>query len=156
VRVVNGFLGPAGGWFAREKVIGRVPLLLGHAPETARIQNGKIRLNLRHEDGGKREIFVDHIIAATGYRIDLSRLPFLSAQIQARLKSIQEAPILSSNFESSVAGLYFVGPMAANSFGPVMRFAFGADFTARRLAASLGPPLVCRGASRLMGPAASP
>jgi hypothetical protein len=27
-------------------------------------------------------------------------------------------------------GLYFVGVTAANSFGPVMRFAFGAEFAA--------------------------
>jgi len=29
--------------------------------------------------------------------------------------------------------LYFVGIAAANSFGPVMRFAFGAGFAAKRL-----------------------
>jgi hypothetical protein len=29
--------------------------------------------------------------------------------------------------------LYFTGIAAANSFGPVMRFAFGARFTAQRL-----------------------
>jgi cation diffusion facilitator CzcD-associated flavoprotein CzcO len=151
VRVVEEFLGPAGGWFTRDKVMGRVPLLLGHAPESAEVQNGKIRLRLRTPRGDEREILLDHIIAATGYRIDLSRLPFLSAQIQARLKSIQKTPILSSNFESSIAGLYFVGPAAANSFGPVMRFAFGAGFTARRLAASLTPPLLRQRTSRLMG-----
>ncbi|MGH9705764.1 MAG: NAD(P)/FAD-dependent oxidoreductase, partial [Candidatus Acidiferrales bacterium] len=35
--------------------------------------------------------------------------------------------------ESSVRGLYFTGVAAANSFGPLMRFAFGAGFTARHL-----------------------
>ena len=42
--------------------------------------------------------------------------------------------MLSSSFESSMPGLYFVGVAAANSFGPVMRFAFGAGFAARTLA----------------------
>jgi hypothetical protein len=32
-----------------------------------------------------------------------------------------------------IRGLYFVGAAAANSFGPLMRFAFGAGFAARRL-----------------------
>jgi hypothetical protein len=41
--------------------------------------------------------------------------------------------VLSSSLESSVPGIYFVGIAAANSFGPVMRFAFGAGFAARRL-----------------------
>jgi hypothetical protein len=40
---------------------------------------------------------------------------------------------LSSHFESSVPGLYFVGTSAANSFGPLLRFAFGARFTATHL-----------------------
>jgi hypothetical protein len=41
--------------------------------------------------------------------------------------------VLSSGFESSMPGLYFAGITAANSFGPVMRFAFGAGFAARTL-----------------------
>ena len=41
--------------------------------------------------------------------------------------------MLSSSFESSVPGLYFTGLAAANSFGPVMRFAFGAGYTSRHL-----------------------
>jgi len=36
-------------------------------------------------------------------------------------------------FESSVPGLHFVGVTAANSFGPLFRFAFGADYAAKRL-----------------------
>jgi hypothetical protein len=49
------------------------------------------------------------------------------------VKCVNGTPILSSNFESSIPGLYFVGIAAANSFGPVMRFAFGAGFSAKRL-----------------------
>jgi hypothetical protein len=48
--------------------------------------------------------------------------------------------VLSQHFESSVPGLYFVGPAAAATFGPLMRFAYGARYTApqvaRRLAAT--------------------
>jgi FAD-dependent urate hydroxylase len=36
-----------------------------------------------------------------------------------------------------VPGLYFVGLAAANSFGPVMRFMFGAGFAARTVSESL-------------------
>jgi hypothetical protein len=32
-----------------------------------------------------------------------------------------------------VPDLFFVGPASANSFGPIMRFACGADWTARRI-----------------------
>ena len=79
----------------------------------------------------------DHIIAATGYRVDLERLKFLSSEIRSKLKTVEGTPVLSSTFESSVPGLYFVGVAAANSFGPVMRFAFGADFAARTVTRAL-------------------
>jgi hypothetical protein len=36
-----------------------------------------------------------------------------------------------------VPGLHFIGPAAANSFGPMLRFAAGAEFTSRRLSRHL-------------------
>ena len=42
-------------------------------------------------------------------------------------------PVLSAGFESSVPGLYFTGLAAAASFGPLMRFMYGADFAARTI-----------------------
>jgi hypothetical protein len=75
----------------------------------------------------------EHVIAATGYRADIRRLPFLSAGIISQLKLFNNVPKLSSHFESSVPGLLFVGPAAVDSFGPVLRFACGAKFTASRL-----------------------
>jgi hypothetical protein len=47
------------------------------------------------------------------------------------------APALSSNFESSIPGLYFVGATAANTFGPLLRFAYGAGFAAQRVSKRL-------------------
>ncbi|GAC1680409.1 MAG: hypothetical protein PVS2B2_18750 [Candidatus Acidiferrum sp.] len=137
LETVKNFLGPAGGWFAKEKVLGRVPLVLGYEPEGAEVRNNKIDLKLRAKDGSLRIITTDHVIAATGYRVEIGRLAFLSTEIRTELRAVQNAPVLSANFESSVPGLYFLGLAAANSFGPVMRFAFGADFAARRLSQSL-------------------
>ena len=84
-------------------------------------------------DGTKPEIVTEHVIAATGYRVDLERLAFLSPDIRARIQTVNGAPVLSPSFESSMPGLYFAGVAAANSFGPVMRFAFGAGFAARTI-----------------------
>jgi hypothetical protein len=135
--IVREFLGPAGGWFVKAKVVGRVPLLLGYTPKHAEVRRSKVHIHLRATDGSERVVVTDHIVAGTGYRVDVRRLTFLNAQIRSQIKSAEHTPILSSNFESSVPGLHFVGPAAANSFGPVMRFAFGADFSARRFTASL-------------------
>jgi hypothetical protein len=40
---------------------------------------------------------------------------------------------LSPYFETSVPGLFTIGVTAANSFGPLLRFAYGAGFASRRL-----------------------
>jgi hypothetical protein len=91
-----------------------------------------VRLRVTNPSGA-RWIETDHVIAATGYKVDLQRLSFLSSGLQADIRSLEQAPVLSTSFESSVKGLYFVGAAAAPSFGPLLRFAYGAGFTARRL-----------------------
>jgi hypothetical protein len=49
------------------------------------------------------------------------------------LRQVGQSPLLSRDYEASVEGLYFVGLAAANHFGPLMRFVYGADFAARRV-----------------------
>jgi thioredoxin reductase len=137
LKIVRTTLGPSAGWFARDKVMGRVPLVLGFTPEGAEIQGGKVHLKLRGNDGTRREIVADHVVAATGYQVKMERLKFLGTEVRSKIKTVNGTPVLKSNFESSVPGLYFVGLAAANSFGPVMRFAFGANFAARTVAQTL-------------------
>ena len=134
---VQSHLGPAGCWFMAER-IGRVPQLLGYTPVSAQVAGNRVRLELTTDGGRHRHtIEADHVIAATGYRPCLDRLTFIQPNLRASINSLVNTPILSSHFQSSVAGLYFVGPVAANSFGPLMRFAFGADYAARRLSRHL-------------------
>ncbi len=133
LKIVRNHLGPSGGWFTKDLVVGKVPTLLGFSIEHAETRAGKAHLHLRGADGTVREISADHVIAATGYKVDINRLAFLDPEVRDRLALVQGSPVLSSTFESSVPGLYFVGLAAANSFGPVMRFAYGAAFAARRI-----------------------
>jgi thioredoxin reductase len=136
IEAVRRTLGPSGGWFIRDKVIGKVQLHLACTPQTAKVENGRVKIQVRAADG-ERQIVAEHVIAATGYKVDLDRLQFLSPEIRGKLKAIERAPVLSSGFESSLPGLYFAGVAAANSFGPVMRFAFGAGFAARTVTRAL-------------------
>jgi cation diffusion facilitator CzcD-associated flavoprotein CzcO len=140
IELVEKTLGPSAGWFVKEKMA-RVPCLLGYTPERAEVEDGKVRLHLRAADGTEREVRTEHIIAATGYKVDLERLKFLSPDIRSRVRTVKGSPVLSSSFESSVPGIYFLGIAAANSFGPVMRFAFGAGFAARRLTQTMAKAL---------------
>jgi thioredoxin reductase len=91
--------------------------------------------------GGKREVTADHVVAATGYKVNLQKLKFLSGNTRSRIRTVEGSPVLSASFESSLPGLYFAGLAAANSFGPVMRFAFGADFTARTVSKAVAKSL---------------
>jgi thioredoxin reductase len=158
-QLVKGFLGPAGGWFLRGR-LDHVPLLAGYQITGAEAAGGRAVLWLKSGNGDAQRIETEHVIAATGYRADIRRLPFLSAGITSQLKLFGNAPELSSHFESSVPGLFFVGAAAVNSFGPVLRFACGAGFTAghvsnhlartsrspaRRTAAAHPNPLIPRG-----------
>jgi len=135
--IVRHHLGPAPGWFVKDRVVGRVPLLVGQTLRSAEFRENRAFLRLTAQDGTERQLASEYIIAATGYRVDLRRLPFLGEELRSAVRAIAHTPVLSSNFESSIAGLYFVGPAAANSFGPVMRFMVGAEFTARRIAQHL-------------------
>jgi cation diffusion facilitator CzcD-associated flavoprotein CzcO len=128
--LVQRYLQPCGGWFVKDRVVGEIPLLLGCSRLSADIHHDKARLQVEISDGTKTELHVDHVFAATGYLLDLARLPFLSESIQAALRSGGRTPALSSTFQSSVQGLYFIGPMSADSFGPSMRFVHGARYTA--------------------------
>jgi cation diffusion facilitator CzcD-associated flavoprotein CzcO len=134
---VRKILGPAPGWFSKNDVVDKVSFHLGVEIAGARNEAGRVLLELTDRSGQQEQVEADHVIAATGYQVDLHRVAFLDAGLRAQIRKTGAAPALSASFQSSVPGLYFVGVSAANSFGPLMRFAFGAKFTARRLARHL-------------------
>lgn len=142
LEIVKRTLGPSGGWFIRDKVMGKIPLSLGYTVESANVHGNQVVLRLRGQDGTEKLIPTDHVIAATGYKVQIDSLKFLSSDIRTRLTAVEGAPELSSEFESSFPGLYFVGVASANSFGPVMRFAFGAEFAARTVSRALSKSLL--------------
>lgn len=130
---VKNVLGPAGAWWLKERVVGRIPVLLRHSVFKAKVQGGRAILEAAGSDGKIRPITADHVFAATGYRFTLDRLPFLSPDLKSLVRVEAGKPVLSSYLESSVPGLYFTSLASANSFGPAMRFLHGADYTARRI-----------------------
>jgi thioredoxin reductase len=149
LRVVRRLLGPAPAWFVKDQTIGKVHFHRGARVYRSTIQNHRVGLRLMDQAGGTYTLAVDHVIAATGYRVDMRRLPFLNSELRGGIQTVEQTPVLSGNFESSVPGLYFVGTSSANTFGPLMRFVFGARFTAQRLSKHLAKSYrTRRGASR--------
>jgi thioredoxin reductase len=131
-RVVRKHLGPAPGWFVRDKVEGRFPAHLGVELKSAEVRGNQIHLGVG-ENGTAREIVADHVIGGTGYRVSLQRLKFLDADLSRQIRAAEDTPVLGTHFETSVPGLYFVGAASANCFGPLARFACGAEFTSKRI-----------------------
>lgn len=89
------------------------------------------RLHVKLNNGNER--IVDHILLGTGYRIDISRYPFLGLELLRSIRQVNGYPQLDIGFACSVPGLHFVGATAAWSFGPLMRFVAGAEFASRSL-----------------------
>ena len=137
LRIIAKAHGPAGGWFMRDRVVGRVTIIEGVAPRRAEVKDGRIHLQLTGPDGSEQSVSADHVIAATGYKVDLRAVKFLGEELRHQIASIEQAPVLSRHFETSVPGLYVVGPAAAYSFGPLFRFVYGVGFAAPRVARHL-------------------
>jgi hypothetical protein len=133
VMIVKKHLPAAPGWTLQPQVDGIVPTITGALIARADAIDGRVRLELDMLEGGRRIVTADHVIAGTGYKVDMRRLAFFGPDVLNRLDCVNHTPRLSRWFESSIRGLHFVGTAASNSFGPMMRFAYGAGFVAPRL-----------------------
>jgi thioredoxin reductase len=131
--VVRKHLGPAPGWTSREEVERNVKVLLGARIVRSAMRGSMAEVTFARLDGTETTVEAERVVAATGYRIDMSRFRFLSPEIQQAMKLEHTAPALSPQFETSVPGLFVIGTAAANSFGPLLRFAYGAGFASARL-----------------------
>jgi cation diffusion facilitator CzcD-associated flavoprotein CzcO len=139
LQFVRSHLGPAAPWWIKDRVT-NVPIHTRTAVVGAERAGKRVRLRLR-DPNGERSIEVDQVIAGTGYVPNLDRLAYLDDDLRRRMKRLELGPALSVNFESSLAGAYFLGPVSAMSFGPLFRFVCGASYAAPALARHLAGPL---------------
>jgi len=119
-RIVAGL---PGAWWLKDRVVGMVEILDKTSIRRAEASGSGVRLLL---DGPTRSsLEVDHVIAGTGFRIDIARLPYLPEELRVRIATFDGFPVLSRAGQSTVPGLYFAGAPAAFSLGPSMRFLAG-------------------------------
>lgn len=129
-RAIASHMKPAAGWFMRDKIMGKVPEILGQSITKAWEEEGKVHVAL----SGGRKLVCDHVFASTGFRPDLNRLAFLSPRIRQAISRPGHTLELSANFETDLPGLYALGAMAMENFGPLLHFVCGTPFATRRLA----------------------
>jgi thioredoxin reductase len=88
-------------------------------------------VELRLNDGTSRR--VDHVLLGTGYRVDISKYGFLPRDVVAHIRQFDGYPVVDAAFSSSIPGLHFIGAPAARSFGPLLYFVTGTEFTSKQL-----------------------
>ncbi len=124
---------PAASNWLKERIIGKITLHDGQIVTRIDERDNGVRLSISDQT----EFTVDHIILATGYQADVSRIALLSPAIKANIRTYLGSPVLNTWFESSVPGLYFTGFSSLLSFGPLYRFVAGVPATAPRVAGSV-------------------
>jgi len=89
------------------------------------VPGGEVKVELSN---GTR-LVVDYVILATGYKADMTNVPYLSGMID-RLKLTDGFPILDEHFQSSLEGLFITGFPATRNFGPFFGFVRGCPVAA--------------------------
>jgi FAD-dependent urate hydroxylase len=149
-RFVAGSWGPTGAWWLKERFENRINTILGARIRSASLAGDRVRL-LVEQPTGPREIETDHVICGTGFKVDMDRMEVLEAGLRSKIARESSAPLLDAHFETSIRGLFIVGIASAPTFGPVMRFMFGAKHVGPALARHLRATGAAR-ASQVVGP----
>jgi FAD-dependent urate hydroxylase len=110
-----------------------VKISTGRSVVSAKEVDDEVRLLL--DDGSERR--VDHVLMATGYRVDIANYQFLAPELVREVRQLDGYPDVSSGFATSVPGLHFIGATAARKFGPLMYFVTGTEFASRELTSGL-------------------
>jgi cation diffusion facilitator CzcD-associated flavoprotein CzcO len=77
-------------------------------------------------------VAVDSVVLATGYRVRVDRIPYLSRDsILPTLATDDGFPVLDDSFQTSVPGLFLTGLPASRRFGPFFGFVLGCTASAR-------------------------
>jgi FAD-dependent urate hydroxylase len=120
---------PAGAGWLKPR-LEPVTMSLGRVVTSAAAAGGRVKLKL--DDGSER--VADHVMLGTGYRPDVTKYEFLSPRLVDEIDRVNGFPKLGPGLEASVPGLHFLGAPAAWSFGPLMCFVAGTQYTGAALA----------------------
>ncbi len=102
----------------------------GRSVQSAKEVGSEVELKL--DDGTERR--VDHVLMATGYRVDLARYDFLAPELRNEIRQLDGYPDVTAGFCTSVPGLHFTGAPAARKFGPLLYFVTGTEWASNELA----------------------
>jgi len=85
-----------------------------------------------------RSFAVDHVILATGYKVQLERIPLLAqGNLLPNIAVRNGFPTLDTHFQTSVPRLYITSMAASQDFGPFFGFTGAVRASAKLIAAGL-------------------
>ena len=88
--------------------------------------------------GGPRVLEIDRVVLATGYRVDITRVPLLAhGNLLPQLTVDNGSPVLDEHLQSSVPGLFMTSMLATRDFGPFFAFTVAARTSARLIGQAL-------------------
>lgn len=100
------------------------------------LPDGDLRIKLSTGD----TLNVDHVILATGYKVDVARIPFLKeGNVLGRLETLNGFPALDDHLESNIPGLFFTSMCATQDFGSFFGFTVSVRASATLIGARLLP-----------------
>ena len=99
-----------------------------------RNKSGELEVELTNGE----TITVDKLVLATGYKVDIARLPILTAgNLLEQIETRNGFPVLDDHFQTSVPGLFITSMPATQDFGPFFGFTNSVRTSARLIIAKL-------------------
>ena len=96
--------------------------------------DGALALEL---DNGQR-LAIDHVVLATGYRVNMSQVPFLTTgNVFSTLDLEDGFPVLDNQLQSSIPGLFITSLPATQDFGPFFAFTVAVKVSAKVIGKAL-------------------
>jgi thioredoxin reductase len=88
------------------------------------------------DDG--QTLIVDHIILATGYKVEIGQVPFLAqGNILGKLNIEDGFPVLDEHFQTNLPGLFVTSMAATQDFGPFFAFTISVRTSAKLIGSAI-------------------
>lgn len=115
-------------WLAPRLAGDRVKILPNTEVVSSVEQNGELVVTLSNSD----EIVCDQVVLATGYKVDITRVPILaSGNILSQLETRNGFPVLDDHLQTNVPGLFITSMPAMQDFGPFFGFTIAVRVSAK-------------------------
>jgi cation diffusion facilitator CzcD-associated flavoprotein CzcO len=115
-------------WLAPRIANDRVKVLPNTELVKSDERNGELAVTLNNGE----EIVCDKVVFATGYKVDIARVPVLSSgNILKQLETRNGFPVLDDHLQTSVSGLFITSMPAMQDFGPFFGFTIAVRVSAK-------------------------